>query len=65
MARVRVTDLCQGHGVCVFEAPEVFRVDPATGKVELLQERPPEALRPRIEAAVRYCPTSALSLGDD
>ena len=61
--RVRVdADLCQGHGVCAGEAPEVFRVDPRTGKVELLLERPPEALRARIEKAVRYCPTRALSL---
>ena len=30
--RVRVdADLCQGHGVCAGEAPEVFRVDPKTG----------------------------------
>jgi sterol 14-demethylase len=65
-ARVRVDwDLCQGHGVCAGEAPEVFRVDPVTGRVELLMERPPEALRARVEQAVRYCPTRALSLTED
>jgi sterol 14-demethylase len=65
-ARVRVDwDLCQGHGVCAGEAPEVFRVDPKTGKLELLLERPPEALRKRVEAAVRHCPTGALSLLDE
>jgi sterol 14-demethylase len=64
--RLRVDwDLCQGHGVCAGEAPEVFRVDPATGRVELLLERPPEALRARVEKAVRYCPTRALSLAED
>jgi sterol 14-demethylase len=64
--RVRVdADLCQGHGVCAGEAPEVFRVDPASGRVELLMERPPEALRARVEKAVRYCPTRALSLRED
>jgi sterol 14-demethylase len=64
--RVRVDwDLCQGHGVCAGEAPEVFRVDPATGRVEVLMERPPEALRARVEKAVRYCPTRALSFGED
>jgi len=64
--RLRVdADLCQGHGVCAGEAPEVFRVDPRTGKVELLIERPPEALRARVEKAVRYCPTHALSLSKD
>ena len=64
--RVRVdADLCQGHGVCAGEAPEVFRVDPKTGRVELLMERPPEALRARVEKAVRYCPTRALSIAKD
>jgi sterol 14-demethylase len=64
--RVHVdADLCQGHGVCVGEAPEVFRIDPQTGRVELLLERPPEALRARVDKAVRYCPTRALSLHDD
>jgi sterol 14-demethylase len=65
-ARVRAdSDLCQGHGVCAFEAPEVFRIDPATGKVELLAERPPAELRERVLKAVQYCPTHALSLVDD
>jgi sterol 14-demethylase len=51
--------------VCAGEAPEVFRVDPQTGRVELLLERPPEALRAAVEKAVRYCPTHALSLSED
>jgi sterol 14-demethylase len=63
--RVRVDlDLCQGHGVCAVEAPEAFRVDPATGKVELLAERPAGALRERVAKAVQYCPTRALTLVD-
>jgi sterol 14-demethylase len=57
-------DLCQGHGVCVSEAPEVFRVDPETSQVELLEPSPPEALRSRVEAAVRHCPTRALRIVD-
>jgi sterol 14-demethylase len=64
--RVRVDrDLCQGHGVCAGEAPEVFRVDPKTGELTVLLERPPAELRSRVEAAVRHCPTRALSLVDD
>ena len=55
-------DLCQGHGVCAGEAPEVFAVDPAESRVVLLVESPPEALRARVEAAVRYCPTRALRI---
>ncbi len=55
-------DLCQGHGVCAGEAPEVFRVDPKTGLLVLLRETAPPELRARLEAAVRHCPTRALSL---
>ena len=66
--RVRVDrELCQGHGVCVGEAPEVFRVVDRPGsyaQVEILQEEPAEALRAQVEAAVRYCPNRALSLVD-
>ncbi len=64
--RVRVDrDLCQGHGVCVSEAPEVFALDDALGPVRLLQDEPPEAQRAPVEQAVRYCPTHALALEDD
>ena len=55
-------DLCQGHGVCREEAPEVFDVDEAEGQVRILQEEPEEALRERVRLAVRYCPTRALRL---
>jgi len=64
--RVRVDlDLCQGHGVCANEAPEVFRVDPASSRVEVLRAEPPEELRTGVEAAVRYCPTGALSIEEE
>jgi ferredoxin len=65
---MRVTvdmDLCQGHSVCASEAPEVFGIDEREQKVKLLQQSPPEALRARIEAAVRYCPTGAISVSRD
>jgi sterol 14-demethylase len=66
--RLRVVvdrDLCQGHGVCAGEAPELFRVDPATGSVRVLLESPPAALREKLEAAVRHCPTRALALSEE
>ena len=55
-------DLCQGHGVCAGEAPEIFQVDPKTGSLVVLRETVPPELRARLEAAVRHCPTRALSL---
>ena len=58
------TQLCQGHGVCMGEAPEVFEVT-RQGKLTVLQEAPPETLREQVELAARYCPTGALSIVDE
>ena len=38
---------------------------PRKGKVAVTDARPPEAQRAAVEAAVRYCPTQALTLADD
>ena len=69
---MRVTadrELCQGHGICAIEAPEVFRVvdspDGSYAKVEILDAQPGEALRSKIEAAVRYCPNRVLAIAPD
>ena len=56
-------ELCQGHALCQEEAPEVFRVVERRGaydQVELLEERPPEALRTKVEAAERHCPNRVI-----
>ncbi|HVC67552.1 MAG TPA: ferredoxin [Acidimicrobiales bacterium] len=57
-------DLCQGHGVCESEAPDVFAVG-RDHLVEVLDPSPPDGLRGAVEAAVRFCPTHALSIVDD
>jgi sterol 14-demethylase len=57
-------DLCQGHGVCEGEAPEVFSVS-KKGELTVLDEQPPDEQRAAIDAAVKYCPTHALSIVDD
>ena len=57
--------LCQGHGECMEEAPELFAVDYDTllyPQVRVLQARPDNALRQKAEAAVRACPNRALSI---
>ena len=56
-------DLCQGHGVCESEAPEVFEVG-KDHKVVVLDVSPPEDQRAAVELAVKYCPTHALRLTD-
>ncbi|RIL03061.1 MAG: cytochrome P450 [Proteobacteria bacterium] len=65
-ARVAVDlDLCQGHAVCVGECPEVFQIDPATKLVRIADPAPAEVLRPRVDAAIRHCPTKALRWTED
>ena len=56
--------LCQGHGVCESEAPAVFSVS-KKGELTVLQPAPPDSERTAVEAAVRYCPTHALSIPED
>jgi sterol 14-demethylase len=57
-------DLCQGHASCEGEAPEVFSVS-KQGDLTILQAEPPEELRAKVELAVKYCPTHALSIVED
>ena len=56
-------DLCQGHGVCEMEAPEVFEA--FRDHVELRQERPDDSERDDVERAAQYCPTQALRIIED
>ena len=57
-------DLCQGHGVCESEAPEVFSVS-KQGVLTIVDESPPEARRAQVETAVSFCPTHALRIEED
>ncbi|MFO0554802.1 MAG: cytochrome P450 [Polyangiaceae bacterium] len=57
-------DLCQGHGMCEGEAPEVFRAI-GVGKSRVLAPRPDVALRSKVEAAAKYCPTQAIRIVED
>jgi len=65
MRAVADLDLCQGHQMCQSEAPGVFGFDEDADRVVVLQERPDEALRSQVEAAVRYCPAMALTIEED
>jgi ferredoxin len=56
-------DLCQGHGVCCEEAPQVFALE--GGKVRVLQPEAPEELHEAVRLAVKYCPTGALSIEEE
>lgn len=57
-------DLCQGHAACMGEAPEVFQVSDK-GVMTVLQERPDESLRAKVELAAQYCPTGSITIVED
>ncbi|MEM1111246.1 MAG: ferredoxin [Pseudomonadota bacterium] len=57
--------LCQGHGVCTEECPEVFEVvemDTGYPKVKVKTARPGDALREKVQDAVDYCPNRVIRL---
>ena len=57
-------DLCQGHAVCVGEAPELFQVR-GLGKVELKVSTFAPELYPRAVAAAKYCPTKTIRVVEE
>jgi sterol 14-demethylase len=58
-------DLCQGHGACERECPELFAVDREKMKAKRLRDDVPAALQARAAAAAHACPTGALSVHED
>lgn len=54
---------CEGHGLCVGEAPDVFDVD-EENNLQVLAGSPDENMRAALEAAVMCCPTGALTVLD-
>lgn len=54
-------DLCQGHAVCLEEAPEVFTLGD-DGRVELKTDRPEPHLHAAVRAAAKYCPQKTIQL---
>lgn len=64
--RPRVTvhvdrQLCQGHAMCMNEAPGYFKVGGDHQVVILREDVSPDDLQ-KVQAAVRYCPNSALKI---
>ncbi len=57
-------DLCESNAICMGIAPEVFEVRD-DDFLYVLQEHPPEELRPKVEEAVRRCPKQAISIAEE
>jgi ferredoxin len=56
-------DLCESNAVCMGIAPAVFEVR-EDDFLYILDENPPEAMRPTLEEAVAACPRAAIRLID-
>jgi ferredoxin len=56
-------DSCESHGLCVEAAPEVFELRDLA--LYVLDEQPDVSLRPKLEEAVRLCPTESIFLIDE
>ena len=54
-------DLCESNALCMAAAPEVFEVRD-DDFLYILDENPPDALRSKVEQAVRQCPKQAISI---
>lgn len=57
-------DLCESNAICMGIAPEVFEVR-EDDFLYILDENPPESMRPQLEEAVQACPRAAIKLVDD
>lgn len=57
--------LCQGHQMCLADAPGVFGFDKEADHVVVLVEHPDESRRTEVIEAVRNCPAFALFLEED
>ena len=57
-------DVCESNAICMGIAPEVFEVRD-DDFLYVLDEHPPEELRPQLEECVASCPRAAISLEED
>jgi len=57
-------DVCESNAVCMGIAPEVFEVRD-DDFLYILNENPPDELRPWVEQSVRQCPKQAISIVEE
>lgn len=54
---------CESNAVCMGLVPEVFEIG-NDDLLYVLDENPPESLRPRLQQAVISCPREAIKIVD-
>ena len=64
--KVRVDDSrCQGHTLCAFAAPELFRLREDDGHAYIDDADVPPALEDNARAALATCPEQAIIIEED
>ena len=58
------SDLCESNALCMDAAPEVFEIRD-DDLLYVLDDHLPEALRAKVEQAVRACPKQAITIAED
>lgn len=53
-------DICQGHAMCLLNAPAVFQIDHETGHAFLASEDVSPDLEEAVDQAARGCPEQAI-----
>ncbi|WP_329112424.1 ferredoxin [Streptomyces sp. NBC_01353] len=53
---------CQGAGMCVLTAPEVFDQSEADGRVVLVETTPPVERQAAVHEAAELCPAGAITV---
>lgn len=63
--RVVVTDVCEGHALCIGLAPEVFDMDDVGARAIVSADIVPDELVPSVRRAVASCPVQAIVYTED
>jgi ferredoxin len=56
-------DICEGHGLCVIDVPEVFEAD-ENGLATVRVVDVPVELQEKVRACARGCPSGAIFVTD-
>jgi len=64
--KVRIDEhVCQGHALCSFSAPDVFRLRDADGHAEVRDLVVPAGLEDAVRRAAVGCPEQAIVLDEE
>ena len=62
--KIRVTERCQGHMMCMLAAERLFRIDDEIGNAHVIYDEVPVGEEEAARLAIRSCPESAIEIID-